>query len=118
MPVVGTLISKTFGIKTAGVSKWQDFFYFWKLPYSKKELHAGKIGSGNYFGHVMEYMTWICFSELISLETSLSCTAADVKKIAPGWENCVEIVRRTLPAWVPGGSEKLCKNCARTPFFA
>ena len=37
----------------------------------------------------------------------MSCTAADVKKIAPGRENCVEIVRRTLPARVAGDSEKL-----------
>ena len=55
---------------------------------------------------------WSC------LETSLSCTATDFKKIAPGWENCAEVVRRTLPARVPGDSEKMCKNCAWAPFFA
>ena len=39
---------------------------------------------------------WIVWNTC--LETSLSCTAADFKKIALGWANCVEIVRRSLPA--------------------
>ena len=35
---------------------------------------------------------------LSSIETSLFCTAGDFEKIAPGRENCAEIVRRSLPA--------------------
>ena len=46
-----------------------------------------------------------------SIETLLSCTAADSKKIAPGCENCVEFVRRTLPE----GTQKNCERIAREP---
>ena len=52
----------------------------------------------------------------VRVKTSLSCTAADFEKIAPGWEKCVKIVHGTLPAWVPGDSEK-CAKIVREPHF-
>ena len=59
-------------------------------------------------------------NDISRFETSLSCTAADFEKIAPGWENCVKNCARDTPSLSPRGvrknGQKLCASpilCAK-----
>ena len=82
---------------------------FWRLFW---DFGPGWPGHSCKWSLELQIYHQISFSGYI--QTLPSCAAADLKKIAPGSENCVEVVCRTLP----GDSQRNGEMCVRAPMLA